>query len=85
MKAFKAFIKPFEAPRKSVKIKIQLNFFSSSGIGTGRPTLFNPFQVNVVIIPPENSMGMEIEPRSEVGYGTKFPRMDQAKFVKDSL
>ena len=36
MKAFKAFIKPFEAPQRSVKIKIQLNFFSSSRIGTGR-------------------------------------------------
>ena len=27
MKAFKAFIKLFEAPQNSVKIKIQLNFF----------------------------------------------------------
>ena len=26
MKAFKAFIKPFEAPQKSVKIKIQVTF-----------------------------------------------------------
>ena len=29
MKAFKAFIKPFEAPQRSIKIKIQLKFFSS--------------------------------------------------------
>ena len=36
MKAFKAFIKPFEAPQRSAKIKIELNFFSSAGIGTGR-------------------------------------------------
>ena len=36
MKALKAFIKPFEATQRSVKIKIELNFFSSSGIGTGR-------------------------------------------------
>ena len=36
MKVFKAFIKPFEAPQRIVKIKILLNFFSSSGIGTGR-------------------------------------------------
>ena len=36
MKAFKAFIKPFEAPQKSVKIKISLNFFPSSGIETER-------------------------------------------------
>ena len=36
MKAFKVFIKSFEAPQRSVKIKIQVNFFSSSGIGTGR-------------------------------------------------
>ena len=34
--AFKAFIKPFEAPQKSMKIKISLNFFSSSRIGAGR-------------------------------------------------
>ena len=36
MKAFKAFIKPFEAPQRSVKIKIQVKFVSSSGIGTGK-------------------------------------------------
>ena len=36
MKAFKVFIKPFKAPQRSEKIKILLNFFSSSGIGTGR-------------------------------------------------
>ena len=32
----KVFIKPFEAPQRSVKIKVLVNFFSSSGIGTGR-------------------------------------------------
>ena len=32
----KAFIEPFEAPQKSVKIKIHDNFFPSSGIETGR-------------------------------------------------
>ena len=26
MKAFKAFIKPFEAPQRSVKMKIKVNF-----------------------------------------------------------
>ena len=36
MKAFKAFIKPFEAPQRNVKIKIYVNFLSSPGIGTGR-------------------------------------------------
>ena len=36
MRAFKVFIKPFEAPQGSVKIKIQLNFFSSFVIGTGK-------------------------------------------------
>ena len=30
------FIKPFEAPQRSVKIKISLNFLSSSGIGMER-------------------------------------------------
>ena len=34
--AFKSFIKPFEAPRRSVKIKIKIKFLSSSGIGVGR-------------------------------------------------
>ena len=34
--SFKAFIKPFEAPQRSKKINIQLNFFSLSGIETGR-------------------------------------------------
>ena len=29
-------IKPFEAPQRSVKIKIELNFFLSPGIGEGR-------------------------------------------------
>ena len=40
MKAFKAFINPFEAPQRNVKIRIQLDFFSSSGIGTGRVKVF---------------------------------------------
>ena len=34
MKAFKAFIKPFEAPHRKVKIKILVSFFFLSGIGT---------------------------------------------------
>ena len=33
--ALKTFIKPFEAPKKSEKIKIKAIFFSSSGIRTG--------------------------------------------------
>ena len=33
MKAMKAFIKPLEAPQGTMKIYV--NFFSSSGIGTG--------------------------------------------------
>ena len=33
MKAFKALIKPYEAPQESVKMKIYVIFFSSSGIG----------------------------------------------------
>ena len=36
MKVLKAFIKPFEAPQRSVKIKTYLNFFTLSGIGTLR-------------------------------------------------
>ena len=34
MKTFKAFIEPFEAPQRSVKIKIQVKFFLLSGIWT---------------------------------------------------
>ena len=36
MKALKAFIELFEAPQRSVKIKIQVTFFASTGIGTER-------------------------------------------------
>ena len=36
MKSFKAFIKPLEAPQRSVKIKIYVNYFPLSGIGAGR-------------------------------------------------
>ena len=36
MKAFKPFIKLFEAPQRSVKIKIEVNFLSSSWVTTGR-------------------------------------------------
>ena len=36
MKAFKAIIKSFEAPQRSMKIKLCVNFLSSSGIRTGR-------------------------------------------------
>ena len=39
MKAFKAFIKPFEAPQRSVEIKSKVIFFLLSGIGTGRVNL----------------------------------------------
>ena len=36
MKAFREFTKPFEAPQRSVKIRIYIIFLSSSGIWTGR-------------------------------------------------
>ena len=36
IEAFKAFTKPFEAPQRSMKIKIERNFFSSSRIGMAR-------------------------------------------------
>ena len=35
MKVFKAFVKLFKTPQSSVKIKILVNFISSSGIGVG--------------------------------------------------
>ena len=42
----KSFIKTFEAPQGNVKIKIQLNFFSLSGIGMGKVKVgrFQAFQ-----------------------------------------
>ena len=40
MKVLKAFIELFEAPQRSAKIKIQVNFFSSSGIETVRVNKF---------------------------------------------
>ena len=43
MKAFKAFIKPFEAPQRSVKIKIEVNYFPSSEIGAGRVNIKSSF------------------------------------------
>ena len=46
MKAFKAFIKPSEAPQRSAKIKIEVVFFSSTGIGTGR------VKINHGFVPP---------------------------------
>ena len=36
MKAFKAFIKPFEVPKRSVKIKIQLNFYFNTTFRNAR-------------------------------------------------
>ena len=36
MKAFKDFIKPFEAPQRSVKIKIWVNFYSNTTFENAR-------------------------------------------------
>ena len=36
MKVFNVFIKPFEEPQRSVKIKSLVNFFTLSRIGAGR-------------------------------------------------
>ena len=47
---FRAFIKPFEAPQGSAKIKIYVIFLSLSGIETGRVNtgdeLINPLKAN---------------------------------------
>ena len=43
MKAFEVFIKPFEAPQGSVKIKIQLNFYFNIQKSTGREWLKDGF------------------------------------------
>ena len=40
MKISKTFIKPFEVPQRSVKIKTQVNVLSSSGIKTGKGKFF---------------------------------------------
>ena len=39
MKAFKVFIKPSEAPQRSVEIKVLVNFLCSFKIGTGKVKL----------------------------------------------
>ena len=36
MKALRAFIKPFEAPQRSVKIKIELNFYFNAAFRNAR-------------------------------------------------
>ena len=41
MKAFKAFPKPFKVKQRSVKMKILVNFFFLSGIGTLKVKLLN--------------------------------------------
>ena len=41
MKAFRAFIKPFEAPQRSMKIKICINSLSLSSIEMGRVKIVN--------------------------------------------
>ena len=38
IKTFKAFVKPFEAPQRSVKVKFKLNYFYLSGFGEKRST-----------------------------------------------
>ena len=43
MKAFKAFIKPSEAPQRSAKKKIHVDFFFPSGIETGKVKWENCF------------------------------------------
>ena len=44
LKAIKAFIKLFEASQRSVEIKIQVNFLSSSGIGKGKVKFYTKFK-----------------------------------------
>ena len=40
MKTFRGFIKPLEAPKRNVKIKISVDFFSSSRIEAGRVNIY---------------------------------------------
>ena len=48
--AFKAFIKLFETPQRSARIKIYLKFFSSSGIGTGRVKTIEAIKVTQMFL-----------------------------------
>ena len=41
-------VKTFEAPQRSVKIKIYLSFFLSSGIGTGRVKIQDPEKLEYI-------------------------------------
>ena len=43
----KAFIKPFGAPQRSVKIKVEVNFFSSSRIRPGRVNISKKECLNI--------------------------------------
>ena len=48
MKALKAFIKPFEAPQRNMKIKISVNFYliqHSEMLGAGRVNKVQHFQL----------------------------------------
>ena len=44
MKVLKTFIKHLKAPRRSGKIKIEINLLSSSGIGTRRDDVISKFE-----------------------------------------
>ena len=48
--AFKAFTKCFEVLQRSVKIKIQLHFFSSSGIGTRRAKIIENVKKLIIFL-----------------------------------
>ena len=45
MKVFKVFIKPSEAPQRTVKTNISVNFFFQSGIETGLSFETKTFQL----------------------------------------
>ena len=55
MEALKAFIKPYEAPQRIVKIKIWVNFFSLSGIVAGKVKIFKLCEIYSKLIKHQNS------------------------------
>ena len=60
MKAFKAFIKTFKAPQRSVKIKIEINFFSFRP-GLGQEGLLFEMCYRLYILSEKNYIGVAIK------------------------
>ena len=77
MKAFKTFIKPFEAPQRSLKTKIQVNFLSLSGIGRERVKLFDVEFTHFVIMCYESQNSLKLFTPKSAKYGFRKNRSNK--------